>query len=70
VENIQCSYVASDITNLPFFSSKVRLGRNGVEEVLELGSLSDYEQKGLEALKEELQSSIQKGLDFVKPQHT
>jgi malate dehydrogenase len=48
----------------------VRLGRNGVEEVLELGSLSDYEQKGLEALKEELQSSIKKGLDFVKPQHT
>ncbi len=48
----------------------MRLGRNGVEEVLELGSLSDYEHKGLEALKEELQSSIQKGLDFVKPQHT
>ncbi len=52
------------------FGWQVRLGRNGVEEVLELGSLSDYEQKGLEALKEELQSSIQKGLDFVKPQHT
>jgi malate dehydrogenase len=45
------------------------LGKNGVEEVLGLGTLSDYEQNGLEALKEELRSSIQKGIDFVNPQH-
>ncbi|CAN5952339.1 unnamed protein product [Sphagnum jensenii] len=68
-ENIQCTYVASNITDLPFFSSKVRLGKNGVEEVLGLGTLSDYEQNGLDALKEELRSSIQKGIDFVNPQH-
>lgn len=43
----------------------MRLGPNGVEEVLGLGNISDYEQKGLEALKSELLSSIQKGVDFA-----
>lgn len=43
----------------------MRLGPNGVEEIFGLGKLSDYEQRGLEALKEELQSSIEKGVSFV-----
>lgn len=45
---------------------QVRLGPNGVEEIFGLGNLSDYEQRGLEALKEELHSSIEKGVNFVK----
>ncbi|KAF5180878.1 GDSL esterase/lipase [Thalictrum thalictroides] len=44
----ECSYVQSTITELPFFASKVKLGENGVEEVLGLGPLSDYEKQGLE----------------------
>jgi len=44
----------------------VRLGKNGVEEVLGLGSLSDYEKQGLENLKTELKSSIGKGINFAK----
>jgi len=47
------------------FACQVRLGPNGVEEVLGLGKLSDYEQKGLEALKSELLSSIDKGVKFA-----
>lgn len=43
----------------------MRLGKNGVEEVLGLGPLSDYEKQGLEALKPELKSSIEKGVAFV-----
>lgn len=43
----------------------MRLGKNGVEEVLGLGPLSDYEQQGLAALKPELKSSIEKGIAFV-----
>lgn len=31
------------VTELPFFASKVRLGRNGVEEVYSLGLLNEYE---------------------------
>ncbi|KAK6154292.1 hypothetical protein DH2020_008540 [Rehmannia glutinosa] len=44
---VECSYVQSTVTELPFFASKVRLGKNGVEEVFGLGPLSDYEQQGL-----------------------
>ena len=43
---------------------QVRLGKNGVEEVLGLGELSDFE-KGLENLKSELKSSIEKGIKFA-----
>ena len=43
----------------------MRLGPKGVEEVLGLGNLSDYEKKCLEAMKKELMDSIKKGVDFV-----
>lgn len=62
---IECTFVESNVTELPFFASKVRLGKNGVEEVLGLGPLSDYEKQGLEALLPELRSSIEKGIKFA-----
>ncbi|XP_057950199.1 malate dehydrogenase, mitochondrial-like [Malania oleifera] len=62
---VECSFVQSSITELPFFASKVRLGKNGVEEVLGLGPLSDYEKEGLEGLKPELKASIEKGIKFA-----
>ncbi|KAD6794436.1 hypothetical protein E3N88_05332 [Mikania micrantha] len=62
---VECSFVQSNVTELPFFASKVRLGKNGVEEVFGLGSLSEYEKKGLEALLPELKSSIEKGIKFA-----
>lgn len=43
----------------------MRLGKNGVEEVLGLGALSDYEKQGLEALLPELKKSIEKGIKFA-----
>ncbi|XP_066360605.1 malate dehydrogenase, mitochondrial-like [Miscanthus floridulus] len=62
---VECSFVQSTMTELPFFASKVRLGKNGVEEVLGLGELNDFEKKGLENLKAELKSSIEKGIKFA-----
>ena len=44
---------------------QVRLGRNGVEEVLGLAELADFEKEGLENLKGELKSSIEKGINFA-----
>ncbi|XP_056167641.1 malate dehydrogenase, mitochondrial-like [Syzygium oleosum] len=61
---VECSFVQSSITELPFFASKVKLGKNGVEEVLELGPMSDFEKQGLESLILELKSSIEKGIKF------
>lgn len=63
---VECTYVQSSVTELPFFASKVRLGKNGVEEVMGLGALSDFEKEGLEKMKPELMSSIEKGFKFAK----
>ncbi|XP_021811845.1 malate dehydrogenase, mitochondrial-like [Prunus avium] len=63
---VECSFVQSSVTELPFFASKVRLGKNGVEEVLGLGPLSDHEKQGLQSLIPELKASIEKGIKFAK----
>ncbi|KDO78774.1 hypothetical protein CISIN_1g018265mg [Citrus sinensis] len=63
---IECAYVASTVTELPFFASKVRLGRAGIEEIYSLGPLNEYERAGLEKAKKELAGSIQKGVSFVR----
>eukprot|EP01018_Ginkgo_biloba_P003661 Gb_41721 [translate_table: standard] len=63
---VLCAFVTSEVTELPFFASKVRLGRAGVEEVFPIGPLSAYERDGLEKLKMELRSSIDKGISFVR----
>lgn len=61
----ECAYVASTVTELPYFASKVRLGPKGVAEVYGLGELSDFEKKGVEDLKAELTGSINKGVEFA-----
>ncbi|XP_062190095.1 malate dehydrogenase, chloroplastic-like [Phragmites australis] len=68
----ECSYVQSQVTELPFFASRVKLGRDGVEEVVgsELRGLSDYEARALEALKPQLKASIDKGIAYVQHQPT
>lgn len=63
---VQCSFVPSQVTELPFFASKVRLGRNGVEEIHPLGPLNEYERAGLEKTKTELAASIEKGFAFAR----
>lgn len=63
---VECAYVASQVTELPFFASKVRLGRAGAEEIYQLGPLNEYERVGLEKAKKELAGSIAKGVSFIK----
>ncbi|WCJ32064.1 malate dehydrogenase [Euphorbia peplus] len=63
---IECAYVASEVTELPFFASKVRLGRTGVDEIMPIGPLNEYERVGLEKAKKELSDSIEKGVTFIR----
>lgn len=63
---VECAYVASQVTDLPFFATKVRLGRAGAEEIYQLGPLNEYERVGLEKAKKELAGSIEKGISFVR----
>ncbi|OEL13952.1 Malate dehydrogenase, chloroplastic [Dichanthelium oligosanthes] len=67
----ECAYVQSQVVpELPFFASRVKLGREGIEEVVgsELRGLSEYEARALEALKPQLKASIDKGVAYVQQQ--
>lgn len=46
---------------IDFFASRVRLGPNGVEEILPVGKVSEYEQKLLDACLVDLKKNITKG---------
>jgi malate dehydrogenase len=62
---IECSFVASDITESPYFATPILLGPNGVEKNLGLGKLSPFEEELLKAAIPELKKSIAKGIEFV-----
>ena len=57
--------VESDVTDLQFFSTPLVLGTNGIEQNLGMGTLIDFEQEALEAMKPELSGSIAKGIKFA-----
>lgn len=48
-----------------FFAHPVRFGLTGVEELLPIGQLSEYEKEKLKALEEVLEADIKLGKDFV-----
>ncbi|EPS61366.1 hypothetical protein M569_13431, partial [Genlisea aurea] len=67
----ECAFVESElVADLPFFASRIKLGKDGVEAVIssEIEGLTAYEEKALEALKPELKASIDKGTSFVQKQ--
>jgi malate dehydrogenase len=63
---IECTYVASTLTPLPFFASPVRIGRNGVEEFLPIGQMAEMEQRNYDQMMAELGGSIKKGVEFAQ----
>jgi len=58
------------VTDLPFFATTIKLGKNGVEEIVgeDLDNLTPYEKNAVEALKAELKGSIEKGVTFANKQ--
>lgn len=58
---VACAYVASGLTEAPFFASRVLLGRGGVEAVLPLGPLGAAERAAVAKAMPELLESIAKG---------
>lgn len=65
-DRTECAYVASAVTPLPYFTSKVVFGKDGVKEVLPIGSLNAYEGKRLEEASAQLKTEIQTGMDYAK----
>jgi len=66
VEVTECAYVKSNVTDLPYFASKVTFGRDGVKTVHPIGKLSAHEQKRLEEMKPTLKEEIDAGLEYAK----
>jgi len=62
---VECAFVASTVTDLSFFASKVTLGPEGVAEVHGLGELSAFEEEGIKKMKEDLSKQIAKGVAFA-----
>jgi len=62
----ECAYLASSVTDLPYFSSKVTFGVNGVEKIHELGPMTDYEKTRLVEASAALKKEIEKGLEYAK----
>ncbi|KAI8112598.1 hypothetical protein M9434_003919 [Picochlorum sp. BPE23] len=62
---VECAYVISSVTDVPFFSSQLRLGAQGIEQYLPLPRMSEMERENFEAMIPELRASIKKGTDFV-----
>lgn len=53
------------MVNIRFFAQPVRLGKEGVDEILPIGELSDFEQKALEDMLPTLRADIELGEKFV-----
>lgn len=62
---VECAFIRSDITSVPYFSTRLELGPEGVEKNLGLGELTDFEKKLVDACVPELQKSIEKGEKFA-----
>lgn len=63
---VQCAFVESDLTEAPYFASPCKFGKDGVDEVMGYGELSDYEKSWLHKMMPDLKKQIQKGIDFAK----
>ncbi|NWI86021.1 MDHM protein, partial [Pitta sordida] len=63
---VECAFVRSDVTESPYFSTPLQLGKKGIEKNLGLGKLSPFEEKMVAAAMTELKASIKKGEEFAK----
>merc|ERR1711976_888226 len=62
----ECAYVMSSVVpDLPYFSSKVTFGPNGVEKVHELGDMSEHEKTRFAEACAQLKTEIDKGLEYA-----
>ncbi|MCV2884756.1 malate dehydrogenase [Aestuariibacter sp. AA17] len=62
---VEYTYVETNSDDATFFAHPVRLGKNGVEEILSYGDLSDFEQKAKDDMLDGLRNDIKIGVEFV-----
>ena len=63
----ECAFVLSDAkAEVPYFATRVELGKGGVEKIHGVGPVSAYEQTWIDKLVPELKAQIAKGVEFGK----
>ncbi|OOE61729.1 malate dehydrogenase [Salinivibrio sp. IB282] len=62
---VECAYVEGDGQHARFFAQPVRLGKEGVDEILSIGELSAYEQQAMDKMLETLRKDIKMGEEFA-----
>jgi malate dehydrogenase len=63
---VECAYVEGSGEHARFFAQPIKLGKNGVEEILSYGVLSDFEKAALDGMLETLNGDITIGEEFAK----
>ena len=63
---VDYAYVEGAGEDAQFFAQPIRLGVNGVKEILSYGTLSTFEEKAKLDMLATLKSDIQEGIDFIK----
>ena len=62
---VECAYVEGEGKHARFFAQPVLLGKEGVEEVMDYGKLSAFEQEALDSMLDTLSSDIALGEEFA-----
>ncbi|WP_411994371.1 malate dehydrogenase [Agarivorans sp. DSG3-1] len=62
---IECAYVDGGSEHAKFFAQPIRLGPQGVAEVLPYGEISAFEKAAVEGMLDTLHGDIDKGVEFV-----
>ncbi|NMP25857.1 malate dehydrogenase [Rahnella sp. SAP-1] len=62
---VECAYVEGNGEHARFFAQPILLGKNGIAELKELGTLSSFEQQAMEAMLDVLHQDIQLGEQFI-----
>jgi len=65
-ESVQCTFVAVEGRSTEFLALPVRLGKSGVEEILDPGVFSEYERKIFDDMLPGLRGNIDKGQSFAR----
>ncbi|XP_043648552.1 malate dehydrogenase, mitochondrial [Drosophila teissieri] len=63
---VECAFVASELTDAPFFASPLELGKDGIKGYIPLPQMSDYEKEALEKLLPVLRQNADEGVNFAR----